>query len=302
MVRAPDMGIHRCLPVREVTRPVRLAVTVMDGPYAGRTLLVGNPVPPKLTLPLQGGSTVDYRIEKRGNAYLAFRGGAPALADRDIPRIGWRMWNLVQKDPITVEGEVMIAGELALTSVNGEEWPNTGPLVAACSPGGTAFMVTVAQMGDVAIAETHRAPQESCTCGIYAARTFDWLEGQSYARQVFGLVSGWGRTVQHEQGWRFERAYPLALVIDQYAYADEAGPRESHPLMGDVLTDAPAGAPVEAEAMRLAKVLARTYRVPVAVGSVDSATEMVTRILQLGKVPEWVYTALPPDLAGVTKR
>ena len=65
----------------------------------------------------------------------------------------------------------------------------------------------------------HEAPDERCSCGIYAVQ-FDTL-AQGYRLMdplglyfpVLGTVSLWGTVVATEEGWRAEFAYPKQLFV-----------------------------------------------------------------------------------------
>lgn len=70
----------------------------------------------------------------------------------------------------------------------------------------------------------HAAPDLACSCGIHAARepaaVLSYLRGRDEPRtvaRVLGRVLLWGNVVEHEGGWRAERAYPLDLVGEEYA-------------------------------------------------------------------------------------
>lgn len=97
---------------------------------------------------------------------------------------GWRVWCVRQ----TRDG-------LRLASVIHEaDWPAGGELHACCVEG------------------AH---------GIHAARDpaaiWTYLRGRDGAdivARVLGLVALTGRVIEHENGWRAERAYPLSFVTD----------------------------------------------------------------------------------------
>ena len=105
--------------------------------------------------------------------------------------IGWRVWCVVR----TRDG-------LRLASVIQDEvWPDGRELVARC------------------VEHEHPAPQESCTCGIHAARDPELVRSYLLGRdepgtltRVLGRVLLWGRVVEHERGWRASHAYPLDFV------------------------------------------------------------------------------------------
>jgi hypothetical protein len=117
--------------------------------------------------------------------------GTDAAPDYAEALIGWRVWCVVE----TRHG-------LRLASVIKDElWPLGEELVAHC-----------------AADADHDAPQQECTCGIYAARepatVWTYLRGRDdppVVRRVLGRVALWGRVVEHEHGWRASHALPLEL-------------------------------------------------------------------------------------------
>ena len=123
---------------------------------------------------------------------------APDYADA---LIGWRVWCVVRRD-----------GALRLASVIADElWPLEGELVARCRAHEIPGSVVLLDGHPL-----HPAPASDCTCGIYAAREpatiWTYLRGRDEpdtVARVLGRVLLWGRAVEHEDGWRAERAYPL---------------------------------------------------------------------------------------------
>jgi hypothetical protein len=105
--------------------------------------------------------------------------------------IGWRVWCVVATRD----------GPRLASVIKDELWPLGEELVARCHAG-----------------EHHEAPDEACTCGIYAARepvtVWTYLRGRDEPptiRRVLGRVALWGRVVEHEHGWRASHAVPLEL-------------------------------------------------------------------------------------------
>jgi hypothetical protein len=104
---------------------------------------------------------------------------------------GWRVWCAQE----TSNG-------LRLASVVHEAvWPRRTDLHALCD------------------LDHHVAPDVDCTCGIHAAREparlWTYLHGRdepATVARVLGGVALWGRVVEHEHGWRAERAFPLSFV------------------------------------------------------------------------------------------
>ena len=105
------------------------------------------------------------------------------------PVLGWRAWGLDRVD-----------GALRLRSVTRpDRWPAREPMVATC-----------------VVHRAWRAPDEHCTCGIYAAASPEQLarsgvlgEGNS----VVGTVSMWGRVIEYTLGARSRFAYPARLRL-----------------------------------------------------------------------------------------
>jgi hypothetical protein len=140
---------------------------------------------------------------------------APDYADA---LIGWRVWCVVRH-----------GAELRLGSVIQDDvWPLGAPFVARCrahEPPANRLLLRDPYAHDV--------PAAGCTCGIYAARepagAWSYLRGRDEAHtvaRVIGRVMLWGRVVEHEDGWRAERACPL----DVYT-----GDRELRRRLGSVL-------------------------------------------------------------------
>jgi hypothetical protein len=60
----------------------------------------------------------------------------------------------------------------------------------------------------------HSSPEEECSCGIYAAKTFQDLVKLGYSDyEVFGEVHLWGFVVEHRLGYRGQFAYPKAFAV-----------------------------------------------------------------------------------------
>jgi CheY-like chemotaxis protein len=107
------------------------------------------------------------------------------VPDYVSPVVGYRAWLL---DPC------------GLTSLNGEFWHPNQQLQAVCRK-----------------SIRHTPPRGNCTCGIYAAKSFDQLRTIGYARYAHRGVRGeaylWGTVVEHKLGWRAQFAYPKTLVV-----------------------------------------------------------------------------------------
>ena len=74
----------------------------------------------------------------------------------------------------------------------------------------------------------HGAPPDLyCTCGIYAVRTALDLVDQPGSERwervgtgeaVAGQIALWGFVIEHERGWRAERARPVSLALPEDAH------------------------------------------------------------------------------------
>jgi hypothetical protein len=91
-----------------------------------------------------------------------------------------------------------LLGPRGLMSLNGEFWQPNQKLQAVCRRS----------------VNHHTPPHGDCSCGIYAAKSFDQLRGIGYAELgVRGEVYLWGTVVEHKLGWRAQFAYPKTLVV-----------------------------------------------------------------------------------------
>jgi hypothetical protein len=110
------------------------------------------------------------------------------VPDYVSPVVAYRAWRLSRR---------------GLTSVNGEFWHPNQKLQAVCRKSAWYRLF-----------RSHTPPHGNCSCGIYAAKSFDHLRGIGYADQgVRGEVYLWGTVVEHKLGWRAQFAYPKTLVV-----------------------------------------------------------------------------------------
>lgn len=264
-----------------MTITTRLKVKVLNGPWRDREVLVRNPPPPSITLPVRhkDGSLgqLQYRVDKGPHGYFAELYIEP---DATLPTIGWRGWRLIENalgdttPPITFLG-----------SSNGTIWAHREPLVASCGP----------EKGEgEEVDKRHDAPAEGCQCGIYAARTLRWLRDHGYTLEVFGLVTLWGRSRQHDEGFRYERAYPLALILNDARLPDQARSNGGH-IFGAELGSDHVDATVAAALARLA-FLHEQYGVPVALGAPERGIQIIGRMADMGLLPKWSAPVLPTDI------
>jgi hypothetical protein len=62
----------------------------------------------------------------------------------------------------------------------------------------------------------HEAPDVGCRCGVYASDSLAVVHRERPAwppAPVIGRVALWGRTIEHERGWRSRFAYPERLRL-----------------------------------------------------------------------------------------
>ena len=117
------------------------------------------------------------------------------------PITGWRLWGLSTNPP---GAPVLLPGGAGVG-----EWPARRRFEARCA-GESRF-------GRRPLADAqHPSPSLACTCGIYASASLRDLTSSTRALpalSVVGTASMWGRTIEHERGWRSEYAYPARLTL-----------------------------------------------------------------------------------------
>lgn len=111
------------------------------------------------------------------------------IMDYISPIVGYRVWKWDAK---------------GLTSLNEEPWFPGEALEARCM--------------DFPLICGPNAPQERCSCGIYAAKNLEHLFDIGYMRHsdIHGEVFLWGRIFDHSLGYRAEYAYPKNIVLPYY--------------------------------------------------------------------------------------
>ena len=63
---------------------------------------------------------------------------------------------------------------------------------------------------------SHEAPVDGCSCGVYAAKSYEHLASIGYLGQgPHGEVHLWGRVWDHRLGYRAQYAYPKNIIIPQ---------------------------------------------------------------------------------------
>jgi hypothetical protein len=126
---------------------------------------------------------------------------APDLIE---PIVGWRVWDVVDSD-----------GELLLSSLCFRAtWPPGRAMLASCRR--STFNLGRSRLPG------HRAPEATCSCGIYAVESSDralpylsrlFRGGPRTVHRVVGPVALWGTAVEGTRGWRSSHAYPRALYV-----------------------------------------------------------------------------------------
>ncbi|MGC1647738.1 MAG: hypothetical protein WA741_18100, partial [Candidatus Sulfotelmatobacter sp.] len=119
-----------------------------------------------------------------------------SIPDYISPIVGYRVWTW---------------DTTGLKSLCAKRWHPGQALEARCKA--SAVVGTIAGR-TVKANDIHDAPEENCTCGVYAAKTFDHFRRGGYERYgIHGEVYLWGKVVEHELGYRAQFAYPRNLVI-----------------------------------------------------------------------------------------
>lgn len=141
-------------------------------------------------------------------------------AARQAPVVGWRAWS----------ARPTAAGAVLEGVHSGTPW----------DPGGTR---AECRRCPPWMANLHPVPLPACECGLYAFTSLDealrhlvaharMLRGCGQPPPVAGAVIGWGRVVQHgRQGWRAERARPVALLATGHPLLEALARRYSVPIV-----------------------------------------------------------------------
>lgn len=152
------------------------------------------------------------------------------VPDAIEPIVAYRMWHLA-RPPYGPR----------LLSFNGEAWRPDGWMNAECrrTTQGPGSIGSVGTFG-----ETHPAPAESCTCGIYALKEQELRLrfAPSFVRTplILGRVKLAGKVIEHDLGYRAERARVVELSCrpedkrrSQRPLAVEYGARVSAELLSE---------------------------------------------------------------------
>lgn len=116
------------------------------------------------------------------------------VPDAIEPAIGYRVW--------------LVKNGRLYSVVHHQEWVPGKVLEGLCNAG-----------------KTHDVPDPGCTCGVYAAATFNRLFEMGYTREtglfsvpnheitIAGQIKLWGRVIPASRGWRAQYATPHKLLV-----------------------------------------------------------------------------------------
>jgi hypothetical protein len=151
------------------------------------------------------GNDAELAAEQDPDAPVAIK---PRVGDLVIPDYsevmkGWRSWQISSDS---------FAEPLLRSVVIDTAWQPREPVEATCDY--------------VTGKPEHSSPGESCSCGLYAAKTREHLQSMGYHRydpengtySVIGIVQLWGTIVEGTQGWRAQFGYPERLFVPWEAW------------------------------------------------------------------------------------
>ena len=161
------------------------------------------------------------------------------VPDGITPLAGYRLWRVQER-----------AGEIVLgpVSPHSNDWAGASRgWVSSTCPGFSE--VWVSSSGELQWPDPHRAPDETCSCGFYAMKelrpelvlvaTSAQAEGPgATGRMVLGRVELAGKVIEHELGYRAERARIVELIpiwgeeIQIRALAERIGVPTGSPVHG----------------------------------------------------------------------
>jgi len=145
--------------------------------------------------------------------------------------VGWRAWRITPRVPrafpFPPDTEVVIG---SLMDRPPTEWDVT-LMEARC----------VRQYAISFTTHPSRAPAVCCSCGLYGFHDFrdcvrrllevdldkQWLLGlppRTTVRLIVGRVAGWGKVIEHEQGFRAQYARPMPRFLVSVAHRDLVAP------------------------------------------------------------------------------
>jgi hypothetical protein len=142
------------------------------------------------------------------------------VPDGITPLVGYRVWQVIE------EGGNLVFLPLSNSS---RDWEGPGWVSSTCSIVPANWVspegAVVPPEGEVEWTPSHEAPDEDCTCGFYAMKELapellhtaslsDLIErvSGSGVRFVLGRVELAGKVIEHERGYRAERARIVELI------------------------------------------------------------------------------------------
>ena len=255
---------------RAPMRVARARCVAVDGPFAGKTLLLDRALVAGDEWAIPGAL---YRFADAPGGRIAYI----ANSDPFLPVIGWRGWQFAHEAMGSTARRRLPLLQSGSDSI---VWPGGAPLAAKCEIRTVVAPATAPITAETPVTMVPRhvdgAPAFDCSCGIYSTLTHHALGRAGHeSDSVVGLLAGWGRIIEHADGYRFARAYPVLLVVTTGGWASAS-------------TDVRA----------TVRELRATYGVPVAAAIYSGVHERVADYVAAPRadLPEWVYRALPPDL------
>lgn len=127
-----------------------------------------------------------------------------SVPDAVGPVVGWRYWRITND------------GRLASLGGGREVWIPGQPFRARCRHARLDPFDERWRLVDGGAWTPHGAPEERCTCGLYAARDLTALRSRHLLGLRFmaaGEVSLWGKVIPARLGYRAELAYPRSIFI-----------------------------------------------------------------------------------------
>ena len=108
----------------------------------------------------------------------------PVIPDYVSPIVGYRVWRLYATE---------------LESFDGKPWLPDRAFTARCRK------------------TDHESPTDRCSCGVYAAKSYQSLRTIYSSVFIEALVHGevylWGKVVEHDLGYRAQFAYPKSFTL-----------------------------------------------------------------------------------------
>jgi len=121
--------------------------------------------------------------------------------------VGWRAWRVVGNPKFPLLGSVSHTSTL---------WHPDRWTLATCGGADTCHR---------AVGADRRIPGESCTCGMYAAKSREQLVSLGYNREAdplhpvfIGEVGLVGKVIPGKQGWRAEKGRVVRLYVPFHRY------------------------------------------------------------------------------------